>query len=357
MGADMTKPSERTKRMQALFGQASPEEQEAAVVQPVSPIRSSGAVRSMEGIFSTIEVENERLRQQLAEAISIVELDPDDLVPSFIQDRLNIDEDEQFEELVAGIREHGQLVPVLVRPAPDQPGKFQIAYGHRRWRACSRLKIKVKAVVRDLSDADLVIAQGKENNERKSLSFIEQALFAYNLREWGFDRRTVAAALGRIDDQAVSYISMLTQIASSIPRPLLAQIGPAQLAGRPKWERVASHFRKGKASGAVLQAVNDLVNSRNWQRASSDQRLNHLLSVLEAGKRASEGEKLEYRLLSGKKCISGSKKGDRVTIVINRRVAPDLDGYLLERLPALIAEYEAAMQADGGEEKDVTEGN
>src|SRR5690606_36556655 len=52
----------------------------------------------------------------------------------------------------------------------------------------------VRAVVRDLSDTELVLAQGKENAERRSLSFIERAFFAKALIDHGFDRATAQAA-------------------------------------------------------------------------------------------------------------------------------------------------------------------
>ena len=51
-------------------------------------------------------------------------------------------------------------------------GFYQVAYGHRRVRATAILGIKVRAIVRDLTDAELVIAQGQENNARQDLSFI-----------------------------------------------------------------------------------------------------------------------------------------------------------------------------------------
>ena len=39
----------------------------------------------------------------------------------------------------------------------------------------------MRAIIQALTDAELVIAQGKENAERRNLSFIERALFAANL--------------------------------------------------------------------------------------------------------------------------------------------------------------------------------
>jgi hypothetical protein len=61
-------------------------------------------------------------------------------------------------------------------------GHFQVAYGHRRLRAAELLQIKVKAVVRYLSDIEMVVVQGKENSDRRDLSFIERAAATADLR-------------------------------------------------------------------------------------------------------------------------------------------------------------------------------
>ncbi len=42
-------------------------------------------------------------------------------------------------------------------------------------KAVRRLELQVKAIVRKLTDDELVLAQGKENAERRNLSFIERA--------------------------------------------------------------------------------------------------------------------------------------------------------------------------------------
>ncbi|MFN6984441.1 MAG: plasmid partitioning protein RepB, partial [Rhizobium oryzihabitans] len=122
----------------------------------------------------------EAIEKQLAEGLTIVSLDPADIDPSFIPDRMPASE-EADAGLVEAIREQGQQVPILVRPHPDFPGRYQVAFGHRRLRAVSSLGIPVKAVVRDLSDEQLVVAQGQENNERRDLTYIEKARFAQKL--------------------------------------------------------------------------------------------------------------------------------------------------------------------------------
>ena len=49
---------------------------------------------------------------------------------------------------------------------PQQEGRYQIAYGHRRLRAAIELGRPVRAIVKPLTDEQLVVAQGQENSAR-----------------------------------------------------------------------------------------------------------------------------------------------------------------------------------------------
>jgi ParB family transcriptional regulator, chromosome partitioning protein len=176
----MTKAGDRSRRMKAMFSERPSGSLESQSL-PRHP--SAGAIRSLESSLSRIEEENEALRRVVKEGLNVVELDPTAIEASFVQDRLlAIDVDRSFNDLVDSIRVNGQLVPILVRMHPEKPEHYQIAYGHRRWKACSALDQPVKAIVTDLNDEQMVIALGKENSERQDLTFIEQALFALSLK-------------------------------------------------------------------------------------------------------------------------------------------------------------------------------
>ncbi|MGO8658348.1 ParB/RepB/Spo0J family partition protein, partial [Rhizobium ruizarguesonis] len=82
----------------------------------------------------------------------------------------------------------------LVRPHPETKGRYQVAYGHRRLAAAREIGIRVRAVVRDLTDGQLVVSQGQENSARTNLSYIERALFASRLEERSFGRDVIMAA-------------------------------------------------------------------------------------------------------------------------------------------------------------------
>lgn len=338
--------ADRNKKMKAMFGGLDPKTlaEQASEAPPKKSAHedkrvSSGAVRSMQGAFSAIESENEQLRKQLLETEQIVELDPFSIDPSFVTDRIPAENDPGFDAFVASIEQSGQQVAILVRPAPDASGRYQVAYGHRRLRAAKRLGRPVKAVVRQLSDDDLVIAQGKENSERADLSFVEQAMFALTLKDKKFQRSVIASSLGRGDEKGLAYISILTSLAAALPMDLVKAIGPAPNSGRPKWEALAKLIKNGALSDAQAKNFSQLTESDAWSRANSDRRLDLVKRLL--GKEIkSEGAK-QLQVVPGVALKRGQGK---TQIMIIEKEVPGLADWLESRMPDLIAQFKEDEQ-------------
>ncbi|NTS33075.1 plasmid partitioning protein RepB [Phyllobacterium sp. BT25] len=279
----------RRDQLKALFGtvetvpqpEAKPAEAPASQppgnVEPLKPRTASGAVKAMGLSLGGISRELEdarRIRDSFEGSERIVELDPALVESSFIEDRLSSDSplDESFEELVESIRSNGQQVPILVRPHPNKQGVYQTAYGHRRLRAAARIAKPVQAIIRDLTDVQLVLAQGKENTERRDLSFIERAFFASNLVERGFERGLVQDALS-IDK---AEMTRFLQVAAAVPAPIVRAIGPAPKIGRPRWVRFSELLRPEEARKAALAEIATPV----FKGADSNGRFNRLFELL-----------------------------------------------------------------------------
>lgn len=78
-----------------------------------------------------------------------------------------------MESLVASIREHGILQPLLVRPL--QSGDYELVAGERRYRAAQQLRLdQVPVVIRDLDDHDAVQVSLLENLQREDLNPVEE---------------------------------------------------------------------------------------------------------------------------------------------------------------------------------------
>ncbi|WP_341485611.1 plasmid partitioning protein RepB [Thioclava sp. GXIMD4215] len=147
--------------------------------------------------------------------------------------------DEDVAALAASINEHGQQVPIMVRPVSDRPGYYRIVYGRRRLRALRTLGIPAKALVRSLSDEEAIVAQGQENSQRLDPSFIEKALFAAELAESGYASSVIMDALAV--DKAM--LSRMTKVARAIPEVVIQIVGSAHGIGRRRWEELADRVR------------------------------------------------------------------------------------------------------------------
>ena len=305
----------------------------------------SAAVKSMDRAFISIEDENKRLHEQLRSSESIVELDSRNVTGSFVNDRLDIEGDESFGIFVEGIRDAGQKLPILVRPIAGKPGYYQAAYGHRRLRACQILKRPVRAIVRDMSDEELVVSQGIENSERLNLSFIEQALFALTLKERKYSREVISDALGRRENRNLSYVSILTNTASLIPEDLIRLIGPASSVGRPKWEKLGSLIKGRQLTADQEKAVTALTSGDTWCGSSSDQRFALIIQALDEPSK-SEPDSVDVTVaddvvIAAKRTVSST----RISIPDNR--LPGLSDWLLQKLPELVLEFQAKGKDSG----------
>jgi ParB family chromosome partitioning protein len=276
-----------------------------------------------------------RLQDQIATGVVVVELDAAEIDASFIADRIVVENDPTFESLVASIAESGQQVPILVRPHPEQAGRYQAAYGHRRLRAAERLGIKVKALVRSIGDAELVVAQGKENLERRDLSFIERALFAKRLEDRGFDRAVIIAALST--DKA--DVSRYLVLARAIPERIALAIGPAPKVGRARWADLAERL----ATGRGLQIVEELVSRHEFLSLESDSRFAKVFEALRPASEKSTAPEI-WVARDGRKIAKVERSTGRFVLALDEKVAPAFGDYILRELDALLAAYERSLE-------------
>lgn len=204
---------------------------------------------------------------------SVIDIDPFTIDGAGVEDRLDYD-DASHEELVASIRDYGQQVPILVRPHPDDPDRYQIVYGRRRLLALRDLKMPAKALVRDLDEAELVLAQGQENSARKDLSFIEKCNFAKQMRDAGYDRKAICGALS-VDK---TVVSRMLGIIDRIDVSIIEAVGPAPGVGRDRWANLANRIDEMKVDPVqIVGAVNLLSGTQN-----SDARFEAAMSAIGA---------------------------------------------------------------------------
>lgn len=297
-----------------------------------------GAVGAMSRSLEKLSAQNDAakaLADRFANGEAVVEIDPAAIDASFVPDRMPGSE-EDHAALVKSISDTGQLVPVLLRPHPTDAARFQTAYGHRRIRALSELQKPVRAIVRKMTDEELVIAQGKENGERRDLSFIERANYAVALEGRDFKRDVIGSALS-IDK---TELSRLISVGRSIPRALIDAIGPAPKTGRRRWMDLEELLKN--RSGFAAE-IDDLTASARFAKADSDARFALVCGALAPDREAKTPAKTPaaaWTSEDGKKVASIDRRaGERTTLAVNEKLAPGFGDFVVDRLAQLYADY------------------
>jgi len=117
---------------------------------------------------------------------------------------------EQLDELAGSIRQKGIVQPILLRPSPAQPGRYQLVAGERRWRAAQIAQLhQIPSVIRDLSDAECYEIALIENIQRQDLSVIDEAQGYANLLEIN---RYTQDQLSKIIGKSRSHIANLLRL-------------------------------------------------------------------------------------------------------------------------------------------------
>ncbi len=121
-------------------------------------------------------------------------------------------------ELTGSIAKKGVLQPILVRPVPTRvttkSGKamYQIVAGERRWQASLKAGLdQMPALIRELSDQDVLEIGVVENVQRADLNPIEEAL-AYRalVDQFGRTQNEIASAIGKSRPHIANMLRLLS---------------------------------------------------------------------------------------------------------------------------------------------------
>jgi ParB family transcriptional regulator, chromosome partitioning protein len=126
--------------------------------------------------------------------------------PNRYQPRLRFSEKE-IESLTESIREQGILQPILVRR--DEQG-YELIAGERRLKAAKRAGLnQAPAIVREITDAELLEISIVENIQRENLNPMEEAE-AYHclMREFGLTQEQVAVRVGKSRSSVANFLRL-----------------------------------------------------------------------------------------------------------------------------------------------------
>ena len=161
--------------------------------------QNKGLGKGINALFTSMEVNKEESVQE----INLKEIRPNPYQPRkvFHPDAIN--------ELKESIIQHGILQPIIVRSSIKG---YEIVVGERRYRATKEAGLdKIPAVVRELTDTQMMELALLENLQREDLSTIEEAkAYELLLGKLNVTQEELAKRLGKSRPHISNHIRLLT---------------------------------------------------------------------------------------------------------------------------------------------------
>jgi ParB family chromosome partitioning protein len=170
---------------------------------------------------------------------------------------------EAMDELIASVRAHGVLQPILVRPVDG--GRFEIIAGERRWRAAQAAGLhEIPAVVRALDDRTAFEIALIENIQRSDLNAIEEARgYRLLIDDFGHTQQVLAGIVGKSRSHVTNLLRLLElpeSVQSMVEDGRLAMGHARALASAADPEALA---KRAVAEGLSVRAVEELAAGRS----------------------------------------------------------------------------------------------
>ena len=134
---------------------------------------AASLLTSVDNLFTTQE------ERDVADQPRVQEI-PIDKIDDFPNHPFKVRLDDNMVEMAESIKQHGVLVPAVVRPKEN--GRYEMVAGHRRKMACSLIAhLHIPGIVRELTDEEATVIMVDSNLQREQILPSEKA-FAYKMK-------------------------------------------------------------------------------------------------------------------------------------------------------------------------------
>lgn len=176
----------------------------------MSSKKTPGLGRGLDALLSDDFTLSPKSEIETRGSSSINEIPISDIIPNSDQPRTDFDP-ETLAELSASIKHIGLVQPITVRELPEEPGKYKIISGERRYRAAKMAGLtSLPAYIRTAQDEEVMEMALIENIQRQDLNAIEISLAFQKLIEtYSLTHEELSSRVGKKRTTVTNYLRLL----------------------------------------------------------------------------------------------------------------------------------------------------
>ncbi|AKI56434.1 ParB/RepB/Spo0J family partition protein [Listeria monocytogenes] len=215
---------------------------------------AKGLGKGINALFNNVDTNEETVQN-----IAIKEIKPNPYQPRKIFDAKAIN------ELRDSIKIHGVLQPIILR---NTDKGYEIVVGERRYRAAKEAKLKeIPAVVRDLTEEEMMELSVIENLQREDLSPLEEAeSYQFLMKKLSLTQVKLAERVGKSRPYIANFVRLLT-----LPEEVQVMLRDGSLSaghgrvllGLKLKKNIIPTAKKAVAQGLTVRQLEDVVNNLN----------------------------------------------------------------------------------------------
>ncbi len=188
----------------------------------MSKTKKRGLGRGLTALFGDQQVDIKKVNKPIDGRLKA---NISDLTRNKFQPRTHFNE-QKLEELAGSIKKNGIIQPIAVREDKQDPGRYEIIAGERRWIAAQKAGLhEVPIVILDLNDNEALEIAIVENIQRDDLNVVEEAKGYKRLSdEFGYDHEKIARFMSKSRSHVSNTLRLL-----SLPKDVIAMIEEGSL--------------------------------------------------------------------------------------------------------------------------------
>jgi ParB family transcriptional regulator, chromosome partitioning protein len=195
-------------------------------------------------------------------------------------------------DLVQSIRTHGLVQPIVVRPDPADPKRYEIIAGERRWRAAQQAGLtEVPVVIRQVDDRQALEIAIIENVQRSDLNPVEEALgYQLLIDGHGYTQADLGVVIGKSRSHVANSLRLLKLpdgvrvmlqsglLSAGHARTLVTADNPEQLAQRIVKEGLSVRQSEALSQRLLNPKPTKEMTDRAFEKDADTRALEKLLS-------------------------------------------------------------------------------